>query len=137
MFAFFICKPRSPLSQWSTDTGIIKLFAFGCKIKDIWNKHFRKRLLVIKHILCSISPSYTSLCRRLDLSYDHRNTIDEKNNVKSFASGIRTLRILPLVGHHIAIILSSRNRVRIEKIDSLIVAILAKGETIFVKEKLP
>ena len=136
MFSLFLCEPRPPFCQRSTYTTIIDFLALSGNIENVRYEHFRQRLLIIYHILCSVCPSHAGFGGSLRFNDNHRNTVDEQHHIEPLSSSIAALRILPLVGHHIAVVCGCCSRIGIEEVDVHIFTIFAKRETILIEEQL-
>ena len=129
MLTTFIFKPRPPFVNRSTDTGILKFFAFSSKGQYIRNKHFWNAFFIMQHIDGSVSPCYLRANRRFCFTNTNRNSIYQINQIQTFTSINRATWKFPLIGYDTIIF----DRIFAKESDRYIFTILSKGLCVFIK----
>ncbi len=127
----FVFKPRSPLINGCTDTGIVQLLSLGSKSQYIGHEHFRNALFIMQHIDCSVRPCYLRSNRRFYFANTNRDSIDKINQVQTFSPIYGTSGKFPLISHHTIIIY----RFFTEESYGNILAILPERFRIFIEQQ--
>ena len=82
----FRLVPWAPFGQRGTDGGVAECLAFRRERQDIWHKHLGNALFVALNILRSVRPAHAGADRRFQFADDERQTVDQKNQVQTFAA---------------------------------------------------